>query len=277
MDFGVFSLGVQQSGQSGTFDYFRVTGTGTENRAPVADDDSATTPRDTPVDVPVLAGDTDPDGDTLSVESATDPAHGSTSVNADGTVRYTPDAGYTGTDTFDYTVTDGEATDTATVTVTVTAPCGPTSYDDTFDGASLDKCRWDAIQGEDTSKYTVVDGELRLTTTPGEIYPGGTAKSNYILQSASHAGDDFVLETGLDASALTGGYSQAGIMVYGNDANYVKLDFLTGENAGSAIKVEMRSEVGDVIVGNLPQAVLAGRPGGRSPAAADQIGGDVIR
>ncbi|WP_281283808.1 ThuA domain-containing protein [Nocardioides dongxiaopingii] len=261
MDFGVFSLGVQQSGQSGTFDYFEVTGAGTENRAPVADDDTATTEQGTALDVPVLVGDTDPDGDDLTVTAVTDPANGTTAINADGTVRYTPGAGFTGTDTFGYTVSDGVLTDTATVTVTVTEPCGPTSSDDTFEGTALDKCRWDAIQAEDTTKYTVVDGELRLTTTPGEIYLAGTAKSNYILQSASHAGDDFVLETGLDASALTGGYSQAGIMVYGDDANYVKLDFLTGENAGSAIKVEMRSEVGDVIVGNLPETTLTAGQG----------------
>ncbi|MCD4523371.1 ThuA domain-containing protein [Nocardioides sp. cx-173] len=125
MDFGVFAIGVQQPGRTATFEYFRVTGSGAENGPPVADDDTATTPQDTRVDVPVLSGDTDPDGDDLTVTGATDPAHGTTAVNPDGTVAYTPDAGYTGTDTFDYTVSDGEGSDTGTVTVTVTEAAEP--------------------------------------------------------------------------------------------------------------------------------------------------------
>ena len=45
--------------------------------------------------------------------SVTEPENGYAAVRPDGTVRYTPAAGFTGTDTFDYTVSDGEATDTA--------------------------------------------------------------------------------------------------------------------------------------------------------------------
>ncbi len=99
------------------------------NGAPVAVDDEATTGRNRPVDIAVLANDTDPDGDTLSVAETTTPADGSVIVNDDGTVSYTPVAGFSGTDTFDYTVTDGIATDTATVTVAV-ANGTPVAVDD---------------------------------------------------------------------------------------------------------------------------------------------------
>ena len=96
-----------------------------ENRPPVANDDSATTPQDTAVDIDVLANDTDPDGDPLHINSATDPPHGTT-VNHGGNLTYTPDPGFTGTDTFDYTAGDGKGgTDTATVTVTVSASDEP--------------------------------------------------------------------------------------------------------------------------------------------------------
>jgi subtilisin len=74
---------------------------------PVANNDSATTPEDTAADVNVLANDTDPDVDSLGVSSVTTPAHGSASINADGTVRYTPSANYNGADSFNYTITDG--------------------------------------------------------------------------------------------------------------------------------------------------------------------------
>jgi gliding motility-associated-like protein/uncharacterized repeat protein (TIGR01451 family) len=87
-------------------------------------DDTATTPQDTPVDIDVLANDSFDPGSDVEVTEVTDPANGTVTINPDGTVTYTPDPGFTGTDTFDYTVTvtnpDGStSTETATVVVTV--------------------------------------------------------------------------------------------------------------------------------------------------------------
>jgi alpha-tubulin suppressor-like RCC1 family protein len=93
--------------------------------SPVAVDDVKTTAEDTPVTVNVLANDTDPDGDTLSVSTVTDPVHGTTVNNGDGTVTYKPDANFCGTDTFSYTASDGTLTDNATVTITVTCVNDP--------------------------------------------------------------------------------------------------------------------------------------------------------
>jgi large repetitive protein len=91
------------------------------NDAPIAVNDSVTTNEDTPVTVPVLANDTDPDGDPLTVVSATAP-NGTVVVNANGTITYTPNPNFNGTDTITYQVSDGQGGfATATVTVTVTA------------------------------------------------------------------------------------------------------------------------------------------------------------
>ncbi|KJS39242.1 MAG: hypothetical protein VR70_08575 [Rhodospirillaceae bacterium BRH_c57] len=90
------------------------------NDAPVAEADSASTEVGTAVVMDVLANDTDVDGDTLSVASVTQGNSGSVVKNDDGTVTYTPKAGFSGTDTFTYVVTDGtgaETTATATVAV----------------------------------------------------------------------------------------------------------------------------------------------------------------
>ena len=92
-----------------------------QDAAPVANNDTATTDEDTPVNINVLANDTDPDGDTLSVVSVTQGAHGTVSINADKTVRYTPAQDYFGGDSFTYNLTDGHAQVTATVNVTVNA------------------------------------------------------------------------------------------------------------------------------------------------------------
>ncbi len=90
------------------------------NDAPVAADDTTGTGEDTPVVVDPLVNDTDVDGDVLSVVSFSQPANGMVVDNGDGTLTYTPDGDWNGTDSFPYTVSDGALTDTATVTVTVT-------------------------------------------------------------------------------------------------------------------------------------------------------------
>ena len=91
------------------------------NDEPVAVDDSDSIAEDGSSTVDVLANDFDVEGDILSVQSVTQGSNGSVVDNGDGTVTYTPDADWNGTDSFSYTVTDGLLTDTATVWVVVAA------------------------------------------------------------------------------------------------------------------------------------------------------------
>lgn len=94
------------------------------NDAPVAVDDNATVTQDSGAKIiNVLANDNDIDGGllTVSLASSTTAKGGSVTTNGD-TVSYTPAAGFVGTDSFDYTITDdGGLTATATVTVEVNA------------------------------------------------------------------------------------------------------------------------------------------------------------
>ncbi|MDO6455442.1 cadherin-like domain-containing protein, partial [Neptunomonas phycophila] len=76
------------------------------NDNPTTTGESATTDEDTPVTVDVLANDSDVEGDTLTVDSAS-ATNGTVAINPDGTITYTPDANFTGSDTITYTVTDG--------------------------------------------------------------------------------------------------------------------------------------------------------------------------
>jgi large repetitive protein len=93
-----------------------------ENSQPLADDDTLTTPEDTPGSLNVLEGDTDPDGNALSVTTlAPSAAHGTVACEADGDCTYTPAPNYNGGDGFDYTVSDGNGgTDMGHVSITVT-------------------------------------------------------------------------------------------------------------------------------------------------------------
>ena len=109
------------------------------NDPPVANDDAATTDEDTPYTFPASGAgglknnDTDVDhaAAALRITTVTDPANGTAVLNGDGSVTYTPDANFFGTDTFTYTLCDSgldgtpangdDACDTATVTITVNA------------------------------------------------------------------------------------------------------------------------------------------------------------
>jgi uncharacterized repeat protein (TIGR01451 family) len=102
------------------------------NSAPVARPDADSTDADNPVTLSVLANDTDPNNDTLTVTAATAPPHGQVVVTANGTITYTPAAGFAGTDSFSYTVADPSgATDTGIVTVTVRSS-GPIAVNDSY-------------------------------------------------------------------------------------------------------------------------------------------------
>ncbi|ELA9714071.1 tandem-95 repeat protein, partial [Vibrio parahaemolyticus] len=89
------------------------------NDAPVAKDDIATTQEDTAVTIDVLPNDTDVDGDTLSIQSASVPSDQGTVEIVDGKLVFTPAENFNGDAEITYTVTDGQLTDEAKVTVTV--------------------------------------------------------------------------------------------------------------------------------------------------------------
>ena len=91
---------------------------GTANQPPVAADDEAQTYEDRAVKISVLDNDSDPEGDTLRVESVSAPAHGVAETSGAKKVQYTPDDGFVGTDEFSYVITD-ESGGTATAVVTV--------------------------------------------------------------------------------------------------------------------------------------------------------------
>jgi VCBS repeat-containing protein len=67
----------------------------------------------------VLANDADIDGDALTAAVVTGPAHGTLSLSGDGSFTYTPEADYSGDDSFVYAASDGRETAEATVALTV--------------------------------------------------------------------------------------------------------------------------------------------------------------
>jgi hypothetical protein len=176
------------------------------NDAPVAVNDSAITDEDTPVIIDVLNNDSDIDGDTLTMDSVTQGTNGSVANNG-GNVTYTPAIGFNGTDSFNYTVSDGNGgTDTATVTVNVTVTetsatinvqidTGATAsifiWDDTTDGWAIDEDTGDPVNGkhhETSYTISVAGGHYYYVwvEATGEIYhvKGWPKAKDWIITSA---------------------------------------------------------------------------------------------
>ncbi|WP_235588292.1 tandem-95 repeat protein, partial [Vibrio parahaemolyticus] len=159
--------------------------------APVADivADKATVVEDTSTVIKVLGNDTfEGDGKVVSLDTNNGPANGTVSVNPDGSVTYTPNDNYHGTDSFTYIVTSGGGSESTTVSVDVTpvndAPVAKddiaTTQEDTAvtidvlpndtdvdgDKLSIQSASVPEAQG----KVEIVDG--KLVFTPAENFNG---------------------------------------------------------------------------------------------------------
>ncbi|EHH1244105.1 tandem-95 repeat protein [Vibrio parahaemolyticus] len=167
--------------------------------APVADivADKATVVEDTPTIIKVLGNDTfEGDDQVVSLDTNNGPANGTVSVNPDGSVTYTPNDNYHGTDSFTYIVTSGGVSESTTVSVDVTpvndAPVAKddiaTTQEDT--AVTIDVLPNDSdVDGDKLSiesasvpkeqgTVEVVDG--KLVFTPAENF-NGDAEIAYIV------------------------------------------------------------------------------------------------
>ncbi|WP_166849433.1 ThuA domain-containing protein [Isoptericola sp. BMS4] len=162
--------------------------------------------------------------ETKSLAGLTDPRIGLVALAGNGTSAPVVDASF---DWFHITPDDSVAT-------------GP---DDEFDGDALDACRW-SVLNEDTDGYRVAGGALEIDTSPNDIYTGDNSDvPNLVLQP--QPGDEWTVQTRVDGSAFDRQYQQGGILLYGDDDHYVKLDLVADNTAGSDVhrRIELRSEL----------------------------------
>jgi len=144
------------------------------NNAPDAVADGVSTSEDTAVTIlasSLLSNDTDVDGDTLRIDAVDNPLGGTVSLNGDGDVVFTPSADFSGTASFDYTVTDDNGgTATATVSLDVSAVADAPSL--TVTPASGDEDT--AIALDITSSLVDTDGSESLSLTISGVPTGAT-------------------------------------------------------------------------------------------------------
>ena len=205
------------------------------NQPPVANPDSATTAKNTAVTIPVstlLANDTDPDSNPLSITGVSNATNGSAVLNNNGTplnsaddfIVFTPTTGFSGNGSFNYTLSDGSLTDTGNVTVAVGSSLCGGNGDDLLNGTAGN----DSLCG-DNGKDTLngYGGNDTLAGgNGGDILNGGDG--NDLLQGdeseESSNGKD-ILTGGVGNDTLYGGNGKDDLT--GGTGN----DILTGGNA----------------------------------------------
>ncbi|MBB6428380.1 Ig-like domain-containing protein [Algisphaera agarilytica] len=137
------------------------------NTPPTAVDDTLTLEQDSgTASVGVLANDSDPGGDAISIDSVTQGANGSVAISGSD-LLYTPQAGFSGADSFTYTIIDANgATATANVAVTVeavnrgTLALGGSSFDvvETDAQVVIPVRRTGGSDGRVEADFVVIDG-----------------------------------------------------------------------------------------------------------------------
>ena len=216
------------------------------NSDPTPTADTATTDEDTPVVIDVLANDTDPDGDTLTVTSAT-ATNGTVTLNPDGTITYTPNQDYNGPDTISYVVDDGNGgTATSTVSVTVNpVNDDPVARDDAASTTFNTPVTIDVLAND-----TDVDGDtLAVLGTPTSadgtvtVNPDGTITFAPVAGFVGVAVIDYTVTDGNGGTATAQVLVSVGAplrdgIVYGTAAGDLIDVTYTGDNDGDMIDAE---------------------------------------
>ncbi|MEM9969926.1 MAG: cadherin-like domain-containing protein, partial [Pseudomonadota bacterium] len=198
------------------------------NGAPVAIDDALSAEQDVALTIDVaadlLANDTDADLDPLSLAGLGTPSNGTLVDNQDGTLTYTPNPGFSGSDGFTYDVTDGTSTVTGTVTVTLAAPAQTVSIvaDDFSDGV-IDSA-WTAVTpGSSTVQLatTGADGVIQLATPDGNYDIWNQNGGARLMQSVSDG--DLSIEARF-LSTPTERFQMQGFLFEQDANNWIRLD-----------------------------------------------------
>ncbi|MEV7611908.1 FG-GAP-like repeat-containing protein [Streptomyces sp. NPDC089799] len=220
------------------------------NRTPTAANDSYNhVGADTPLVVGapgVLGNDTDPDGSTLTASLVTGPAHGTLTLNANGSFSYQPGSGYVGSDSFTYKATDGTVdSNIATVTINVSAGCNGLAATITGNGIVNGTSGSDVIvTGSGNDAVSGNGGNDTICTFGGSDAVSGGSGNDYI-----DGGDGNDAVSGGDGTDVIKGGA-------GNDG-------LSGGNGG------------DTVVGGADSDTLAGGSGA-DLCAGDNNGGPTL-
>ena len=240
------------------------------NDDPVAVDDDAQTNTAIPLAIDVLANDSDVDGtlDPSTVVVASAPSNGSTSVNsANGEITYTSNGGFSGTDTFTYTVNDdgGGTSNAATVSVNVNNP--PVTAADTASTPEDFAVVVDILANDTDIDGTILPGTVSITagvSNGSTSIDSGTGAITY-TPNANFFGVDSLTYTVLDDDSTESNPSSVTINVTDVNDTPVAADDAAGTDQGLPVAINVLANDSDVD-GTLDSTTVAivGTPGNGS-------------
>jgi VCBS repeat-containing protein len=234
------------------------------NTAPVAADDDYSTNEDTELTGSVLSNDSDVDGTPLTAVKVSDPAHGTLTLNSNGSFTYTPAADYNGIDSFTYKANDGiDNSDVATVTITVNAVNDTPTIAVAVDG----QCRSDSsglikltLSDLDNSNLTLSRTSSKTTLVPVNNVvlagsgPNRTATITTVSGKTGTAVITFTVSDGPLSSSVT-----VTVQAGGNGTNTITgtdgADLLLGQNGDDRLNGKAGN---DVLCGGLGNDTLSG-------------------
>lgn len=199
------------------------------NVAPIANGQSVVTTKDTAVAI-TLTG-SDANGDPLTYAIATAPAHGTAAQTTANGVTYTPTSGYTGSDSFTFTVSDGLLTSTpATVSLTVSGGAGPLPAPWSTADVGTTGLAGAATYDPATSRYYLSGAGAGLTGTADSV--------RYAWQAMNGDGEVRARLASMDGSPAG---AAAGVMIRATTATGAMHHFLGRRNDGQLVWVRRNS------------------------------------
>jgi hypothetical protein len=175
-----------------------------DNRAPLARPDSATVLEDSSVEVLVLANDTEPDGDPMTVVATGAATHGTVVQLAGGVLRYTPRTDYHGADSFTYRVADDEYGKTwGTVSVVITPqPDAPVARPDVLSAVAGGTFTLRPLVNDSDADGDAISLQSVAAPTHGTASAGPDGLVTYTAPAAFSGTDTFTYVV-VDAAGLT--------------------------------------------------------------------------
>ena len=216
--------------------------TSVDNGTPLAvdDGDAATTQEGEAVNtLNVLTNDTLIDHAAISTFDAVSENGGTVTYNGNGTFLYTPANGFSGTDSFSYTLTDDELeSSSALVVLTVLSSGGGNPANltpDNFNSGSLNTSIWTVVDPVGDSSISMTGSQFSISVPAGvehSTWHNGNLSSR-IIQPVTDA--DFDVMAKFD-SELSGRYQSQGIFVEQDSNNYIRFDFYQ-DKTGSTTRI----------------------------------------
>lgn len=216
-----------------------------KNQPPVAGNDTASCYRDSSVTIPVLDNDSDPDlgPSQLSIASVGTPKNGTAAI-ASGKVVYTPASGFSGTDSFTYTITDGSDSATGTVTVNVSSSTAPVSTDtnglfgEYYNNADLTGLVFSRVDPYVDNNWGTNQADSRIDQTSFSIRWTGKVQAKYSETYTFYTNSDDGVRLWVDGKLLIDHWNdhpawldQANITLVAGQRYDIKLEYYQGNGS----------------------------------------------